>query len=223
MANKAFKTLLQYGDGADPELFTTLAGVMEIAPPSGVSEPVEVTTHDSTKAEWINTYVDEGEIPITAIFSNDATAAAALALLGGAASNWQLCFPNWGVGSQPEFTSDYDSDDVLDCTAHGLTTGQPVRVASTTALPAGLSAATTYYAAYVSDNELTLHTTNAGAVAGTGTVELTDDGTGTHTLQVGSRLSMSAIVTAYGLGPAGLRDALTQTLTAKITGAVTYT
>jgi len=222
MASKTFNTEFQYGDAGSPELFKTVLGVMEITPPDGVSEPVEVTTHDSTRAEWINTYVDEGEIPITGIFTNEATATAVRGKLGGLLGNWQLCFPDWGTGSSPTFTTDFAADDNLDSNAHGLTTGQPIRVSSTTTLPAGLSADTTYYVAWVSANEITLHPTNADAIAGSNTVDITDDGTGTHSLEIGSRLSMAAIVTAYGLQPAGLRDALGQTLTIKITGAVTY-
>ena len=222
MASKAFNTEFQYGDAASPEKFKTVLGNVEITPPQGASETVEVTTHDSTKGEHINTYVDEGEIPITGIFTNEATATAVRGKVGGLLGNWQLCFPDWGTGSSPVFTTDFGVDDRLDSAGHGLETGQPIQVSSTTTLPAGLSAGTTYYVAWVSSSEITLHPTNADAIAGSNTVDITDDGTGTHSLEIGSRLSMAAITTMYGLQPAGLRDALRQAFTVKITGAVTY-
>jgi hypothetical protein len=221
MASKTFGTLLQRGDAATPEKFTTVAVLQEINPPQAVSETVETTTHDSTVAEFINTYVDEGEITARGLFTNTADSTNVRGDLGGATDNWQICFPDFGSVTDT-FTTDFGTDDRLDATAHGLTTGQPVQVSSTTTLPAGLSASTIYYVAWVSANEITLHTTNAAAVAGTGAVDITDDGTGTHTINAGVRLDFAGLVTAYGLEPAGLRDALGQSIGIKITGAVTY-
>lgn len=62
-------------------------------------------------------------------------------------------------------------------------TGTQVTVSSTTTLPAGLSASTTYYVIYQSATTFKLATTLANALAGTA-VDITDTGTGTHTVSV---------------------------------------
>jgi len=71
--------------------------------------------------------------------------------------------------------------DICTDTAHGLKTGDKVRLTTTTTLPAGLSLATTYYVIYLSADTFSLATTDALAVAGTA-VNITDTGTGTHTI-----------------------------------------
>lgn len=68
--------------------------------------------------------------------------------------------------------------DVITLTAHGLKVGDVVRVASGTTLPAGLSASTDYWVLTVpSVDTLTLSASRGGAV-----VDITDTGTGTHTM-----------------------------------------
>lgn len=64
-----------------------------------------------------------------------------------------------------------------------LETGTPVRVSSATTLPAGLSANTTYYVIFQSSTTFKLATSFANALAGTA-IDITDTGTGTHTVQV---------------------------------------
>lgn len=71
--------------------------------------------------------------------------------------------------------------DICTATAHGFKTGDRVRLTTTTTLPAGLAAATTYYVIYVSANTFKLASTDANATAGTA-VDVTDTGTGTHTV-----------------------------------------
>lgn len=64
---------------------------------------------------------------------------------------------------------------------HGLTNGDgPFQVSSTTTLPAGLTAATNYWAIVTGANTFKFATTRANALAGTA-VDVTDTGTGTHT------------------------------------------
>lgn len=43
----AFGTAFQIGDGADPEVFTAIANVTNITPPSIEREALDVTAHDS--------------------------------------------------------------------------------------------------------------------------------------------------------------------------------
>lgn len=69
-------------------------------------------------------------------------------------------------------------------TAHGLITGMPVQVSNSGgALPTGLSAATTYWAAVIDANTFYLYDTRAHALAGgaTGQVQVSSNGTGTQT------------------------------------------
>ncbi|HUX01047.1 MAG TPA: hypothetical protein VMY35_08705 [Phycisphaerae bacterium] len=218
-AKKAFHTELQKGDAATPELFTTVAELVSIEPPEAVSGMTEVTSHDSAKGEHIATYVDEGELTARGNWTGAASQTAIRTAQGAAAGNWQICLPDWGQRTKT-FTA--ATNDTITATAHGLTTGQPVQVSTTTTLPAGLSASTTYYALWLSANTFTLHTTNAGAVAGTGTVDITDTGTGTHTLQIGSRFSAAAVVTGYKLD-APLDAAQGIEFRIKVTGAATLT
>lgn len=71
--------------------------------------------------------------------------------------------------------------DICTKTAHGFVTGQKVRVSSATTLPAGLSAATTYYVIKVTADTFKLATTDALATAGTA-IDITDTGTGAHSI-----------------------------------------
>ncbi len=65
--------------------------------------------------------------------------------------------------------------------AHGLLTGDQVRLTTTTTLPAGLSLATDYYVIYLTADTFSLATSVVNATAGTA-VDITDTGTGTHTI-----------------------------------------
>lgn len=71
--------------------------------------------------------------------------------------------------------------DICTATAHGLETGDLVRVSSATTLPAGLAAATTYYVIKLSADTFKLASTDALATAGTA-IDITDTGTGAHTI-----------------------------------------
>lgn len=72
--------------------------------------------------------------------------------------------------------------DVVTITAHGLLTGDgPFRVSSSTTLPAGLAAATDYWIIKIDANTFKFASSLANAVAGTA-VDITDTGTGTHTM-----------------------------------------
>lgn len=80
--------------------------------------------------------------------------------------------------------TDIDADtDVITVTAHGFSTGDCVNVATSDALPTGISANTAYYIRKGNDNTFTLYDTRAHAVAGgaTGLVNITAVGTGDQT------------------------------------------
>ncbi|HUU97502.1 MAG TPA: hypothetical protein VM487_17335 [Phycisphaerae bacterium] len=221
-AKTSFRTQLQYGDAATPELFTTLAEVRTIEPGEESAEPIEIVSHDSGTVESVSGGVtDSGEFTAEALFANDATDTAVRAALGGAAGNWQICFPDFGARTAA-FTIDADTE-ILTSAAHGLTTGQPIQVSTSSALPAGLTAATTYWVHVLGDNTFTLHTTNAGAVADTGLVTVTTTGTGTQTLQIGTRVDFAGLVTSHKFGTAQRGNPLAITIKMRATGAQTVT
>lgn len=72
--------------------------------------------------------------------------------------------------------------DICTAVAHGLQTGDgPIRLTTTGTLPAGLALATDYYVIKIDADTFKLATSLANAYAGTA-VDITDAGTGTHTL-----------------------------------------
>lgn len=86
------------------------------------------------------------------------------------------------IGDGVAFTR--DAGNVLEAAAaHGKQTGYgPVRLTTTTTLPAGLSTGTDYFIVDVDGTKFSLATSLANAMAGT-VVEVTDAGTGTHTMR----------------------------------------
>jgi hypothetical protein len=71
------------------------------------------------------------------------------------------------------------TDLITVASAHGLVEGDRVRFSSTTTLPAGLSPATDYY---VIASGLTTTALKVSATSGGSAVDITDTGTGTHTI-----------------------------------------
>lgn len=71
--------------------------------------------------------------------------------------------------------------DIITSTAHGYVTGRKVQFTTTTTLPAGLSLLTDYFIIATSLNGFAVATTLVLAQAGT-KVNITDQGTGTHTV-----------------------------------------
>jgi hypothetical protein len=95
------------------------------------------------------------------------------------------------------------ADDQITVTAHGLTAPSTVDNAvramvsnSGGALPGGLVASTSYfyYIRVVDANTLTLHTTAAGALANTQRVDITSNGTGTHSITWTIRVLGEAVI-----------------------------
>lgn len=93
--------------------------------------------------------------------------------------------------------------DICTASGHGLQTGDgPVRLASTTTLPGGLAAATDYYIIRLSANTFSLAATRTAAYAGTA-IDVTDTGTGTHTLSDTASTVRPLIVASYSTNSAG--------------------
>lgn len=93
------------------------------------------------------------------------------------------------AGTSVTFTANAVSDQLTTGAAHGLTTGDPVSVSSSGALPAGLLATQYYWARAVSGTLVTLHPSAADAVANTNVVDITTAGSGTHTLAANTTLA----------------------------------
>jgi len=70
--------------------------------------------------------------------------------------------------------------DIITDAAHGLVTGNKVVLTTTDTLPAGLELATVYFVVKIDANTFYLNTRNTEA--STDRVDVTDTGTGTHTL-----------------------------------------
>ena len=85
------------------------------------------------------------------------------------------------------FTTDFATDDKLDITSHGFSNDDRIMVASSSQdLPAGLDSATVYYVINATTNDFELSLTSSGSA-----VDITDDGTGTHTAKQVSEITLA--------------------------------
>lgn len=114
--------------------------------------------------------------------------------------------------------------DTADTSAHEIVTGQPVRVAVVTGgvLPAStpqVAAETTYYASYQTADTLSLHLTNANAVADAATIDFTGAGTAWFFAAPGTIFRFEA--QPVSCTPTGSRgEQATASFVLNITGAV---
>ena len=84
----------------------------------------------------------------------------------------------WGLGTKTgDVTTDFATDDKIDLTAHGLDNGEVVHFSTTGTLPAGLSLNTKYFVINKTANDFEVSLTSGGAA-----VDITDDGSGTHSV-----------------------------------------
>lgn len=79
-------------------------------------------------------------------------------------------------------TTDVDATNDIITVGRNIPTGTPIIFTSTTTAPAGITAGTTYYAINNSATAIKVATSLANAQAGTA-VNITDQGTGTHTVK----------------------------------------
>lgn len=125
-----------------------------------------------------------------------------------------ICFGG-RTGKTVTFT---DAGDVVNLTNNGLRAGSGVVFSTTGALPTGLTAGTTYYAAPGADlNKFLLYPTEADAVAGTNQVTFSGTGSGTHTVKGAYFLSLTTEQLArYGAsGSERIYDGLTAFVSAR--------
>jgi hypothetical protein len=102
----AHGALLKLGDGASPEVFTTVAKALDIDGPKFSSGEIDVTNHDSTAKEYIAALTDAGEMTFGLNFdANDTQHAALLALQqASTVKNWKLVLPNTSPSMQFSFS-----------------------------------------------------------------------------------------------------------------------
>lgn len=104
----AYGTLLKIGDGAGPEVFTTLAEVKSIEGPGMETEVIDVTTHSSAAAgafrEKLATLIDAGEVTFDLNFVPGDTQHIALRAdqLARTKRNFELWYPG-SVSADIEF------------------------------------------------------------------------------------------------------------------------
>lgn len=97
----AYGSTLQLGDGATPEVFTSIAEIVELTPPQMSRDEIDVTSHSSSDGyrEFIAGMRDGGEVSFRANWlPTDATHDGATGLLetfnDNATHNWKIILPN---------------------------------------------------------------------------------------------------------------------------------
>jgi hypothetical protein len=168
----AATSILNFKGGSVLTVVDLGGGEAEVNINAGASTTIGRPPHSGAKLSLDGTFVTAGSLEV--IDGWGATADFDTTINNG------LSF--W-LGPDLNFTTDFATDDRLDATAHGMITGDgPFQLITSGTLPAGLSTGTNYWAIDVSANELEVATSYANAIAGT-QVDITGDGTGTHTLQ----------------------------------------
>lgn len=104
LAVSAFGTLLKIGDGASPEVFTTVAELRTISGPTLTAETIDVTTHNTPTPfrRYISGLLDGGEVTFDINFiPTDATHGYSTGLLKDMTDrtrrNFQIIFPDTGT------------------------------------------------------------------------------------------------------------------------------
>lgn len=104
LAVSAFGTLLKIGDGASPEVFTTVAELRTISGPTLTAETIDVTTHNTPTPfrRYISGLLDGGEVTFDINFiPTDTTHGYSTGLLKDMTDrtrrNFQIVFPDTGT------------------------------------------------------------------------------------------------------------------------------
>lgn len=97
----AYGSTLQIGDGASPEVFTSIAEITELTPPSMERDDIDVTSNSSSDGyrEFIPGMRDGGEVEFTANWlptnaTHDATTGVLSTFNDNAVHNWKIVLPN---------------------------------------------------------------------------------------------------------------------------------
>lgn len=105
MAFSSHGTFLKIGDGSDPEVYATIAEVMDISGPSLTLNTENVTSHDSGgRSEIIPTILDVGEVTFDINYTvHETQTTLRSALENRTKHSFQIVFP-----TDPEETATFD-------------------------------------------------------------------------------------------------------------------
>jgi len=98
-ATPGYGTLLKMGDGGTPEVFTTVAEVINVQPPKIAAGEADVTSHDSSGwEESIPTLLSGGEIPVEVNWlpsnaTQNETTGLIYVLMNRVKKNWKVVLP----------------------------------------------------------------------------------------------------------------------------------
>lgn len=113
-AISSFGTLLQRGDGADPEVFSTIAEVKDIKPPALSADTEEVTHQDSPGGwkEYLSTLLDGGEVTFDLNFIPTDTGHLALItdMTNRVKRNFKVIFPDGTPWSFTALVTGFEPD-----------------------------------------------------------------------------------------------------------------
>lgn len=105
MAKKAFGTQMHRGGSGTPKTGGQLIELAtDITLPQELSEAIEVTSHDSTKGEHINSYADEGEIVLNGVYTAATGQELARGDVGGAAGGYYVNLAGGSGQKQLDFS-----------------------------------------------------------------------------------------------------------------------
>lgn len=97
----AYGSLLQLGNGATPEVFSTIAEVRDITPPPMERDTIDVTSHDSTGGwkEYIGGWRDGGEVEFECNWlptntTQDGVSGLLATFADNVTHNWKIVLPN---------------------------------------------------------------------------------------------------------------------------------
>lgn len=113
-ASIGYGTLLKVGDGATPEVFTTIAKVTSIKPPNLSAGSVDVTHHESPGAmrEFIPGLKDGGEVPLEINFDPGSATTDLLTdmFASRATKNCKIVYPDSSEWAFKAFVMSFEPD-----------------------------------------------------------------------------------------------------------------
>ena len=118
----AFGSLLQRGNGATPEVWTTIAEVTNISGPSLSHEVIDVTSHSSSGAfrEKVGGLLDGGEITLDLNFvpagatHKEAVGGLLYDMTARSVNNYKLIFPDTTYWIVPALVTNFTPDMAVD-------------------------------------------------------------------------------------------------------------
>ena len=116
----SYRTLLKLGDGATPEIFATIAEVLDISGPALTLNVEDATSHDSTDgwAESIGTILEAGDVTFDVQFvPTGATHSYVTGLIKDMVNrtlrNFQLVFPDATTWVLPAFVTGFNPSNTV--------------------------------------------------------------------------------------------------------------